>query len=142
MAVNRAIVDLPMPIKYAVSCHEKILNNFLDYRKCVKYNSDDVIRVCKSPIANLHPNTSGLLALVTAMHLGYDKVRVLGISADGSGHYYDLVSWGENYWPRWPAEHEDWIKEFATWTNIEVASGNLLKFFPQIKLTNNSREVN
>ena len=128
MAVNRTIMDCHLPIKYAVSLHRDILDHFVEYRRIIKLNCDDVIKYQDRHMCNLTINTSGL-----SQRLGYDKVRVLGIAADSSGHYYDIGPTGvTDFAARWIGDNPDWIPEISKWANVEVASGNLLRWFPQL----------
>lgn len=135
MVVNHQIVDYIDDIKYAVSLHKDCLDDWMNKRKNLSLNTEDVVcfqdrHTCPVPL-----NTSGLLALWESQQMDqYDEVRVLGLSADASGHYYDEGQGPfDNFEARFPFDNEDWIPILKSWTNIRVASGNLLKLYPQIE---------
>lgn len=133
MVLNRTIMDYSGAIKYAVSIHEEYLNLYMMYRKMISANTYDVITFtsCKEDTPCI--NTSGLLALCVAQELGYDEIRVLGLSADDSGHYYDLYTTRiEDHTNRFPFDNDDWLSVFKTWSNVKVASGNLLRLFKSL----------
>jgi len=138
MVVNHQITDYIGPIKYAVSLHRDLLDDWMNQRKNLSLNTEDVVlfqdrHTCPVPL-----NTSGLLALWESQQLPYDEVRVLGLSADASGHYYDEGQGPfDNFEARFPFGNEDWIPLLKSWTNIRVASGNLLRLYPKITLTKN-----
>lgn len=134
MVVNHQITDYIGDIKYAVSLHKDLLDDWMNKRKNLSLNTEDVVcfqdrHTCPVPL-----NTSGLLALWESQQLPYDEVRVLGLSADASGHYYDEGQGPfDNFEARFPFDNEDWVPLLKSWTNIRVASGNLLKLYPQIE---------
>jgi hypothetical protein len=146
MAVNRVILDCHVPIKYAVSFHHDILDGLMLLRKQHRRNTEDVERwtyhghkydhpKAKFYIDDMPINTSGLLALCIASKLGYKEIRVLGMAADNTGHYYDIIqgkSKTMDYATYFPFDNKQWLDRFKTWTNVKVASGNLLKIFPPI----------
>lgn len=143
MAVNRAIVDCPIDVKYAVSFHHDYMDLLIKIRKLERRNSDNIEQWTYIGHKHDHPNakffeydlpinTSGLLALAIASKLNYSEVRVLGLSADASGHYYDLYKTNENYNLKIPYDEPKWRERFLTWKNIKVSSGNWLNIFPQI----------
>ena len=130
MAVNRTIMDYTGRIKYAVSVHPELVELFMQYRRIIQANVDDVV---VRTGAGTGINTSGLLALVTAQQVGYDEVRVLGLSADSSGHYYDLYTAGrENFESKFPFDNDEWLDKINNWSNVKVASGNLSRLFPNL----------
>ena len=138
MVVNHQITDYTGDIKYAVSLHYDFLYDWMNKRKNLSLNTEDVTcfqdrHTCPVPL-----NTSGLLALWESQQLDYDEVRVLGLSADASGHYYDVGQGPfDNFEARFPFDNEDWIPILKSWTNIRVASGNLLKLYPQLERKGN-----
>lgn len=140
IAVNDAICYVPVPLTAAVSIHDDYLRACLAVRAARGLNADDVQVYSNSEIClPLAVNTSGLLALWIAAHAGYDEVRVLGISADSGGHFYDLspkCSPQADYSGKFLTLGEDWREEMKKWGMMRVASGNLLSFFPRIAREN------
>jgi hypothetical protein len=137
MAVNRAVVDYPWPILHAVSVHDDLLNVLMEFRAVNRRNVDGVLRHSDDGACPLAINTSGLYALWLSQQLDYDLVRVLGLSADTSGHYYDIVpevaTGGPNdFLAKFPFDNEQWLEEFKGWTNVRVSSGNLLRLFHRL----------
>lgn len=149
MAINRSIIDLEIPINHAVSIHADHLPHWLKTRKLLNRNYEGVQlhtiagHDYKDPAIrewaiSPEPNTSGLAAICIAQELGYNKIRVIGIPADNSGHYYDLNSNPnkEDFYLKFPFETDGWVEKFKSWNNVEVSSGNLLKLFPQLPVLN------
>lgn len=134
MVVNHQIYDYTGDIKYAVSLHHDLLEDYMQRRRNNNLNTEGVVcfqdrHTCPVPL-----NTSGLLALWESQQMDYDEVRVLGLSADASGHYYDVGQGPfDNFEARFPFDNEDWAPILKSWTNVRVASGNLLKLFPQLE---------
>lgn len=135
LAVNHAVQDYSGHIKYAVSLHKKELEEFIANRKLNGYNTEDVISFTDEHPCAATINTSGLFALQLSQLLAYDEVRVLGISADSSGHYYDQPTAAiqhEDFTAKFPFDNDEWLPILNTWSNIKVASGNLLRLFKSL----------
>lgn len=143
MVVNHQIADYIGDIKYAVSLHHDCLADWMAKRKAAGLNTEGVTlfndrHTCPVPL-----NTSGLLALWESQRLPeYDEVRVLGLSADNRGHYYDVgQEYYDNFEARFPFDNDDWLPILKSWTNIRVASGNLLRLYPQIDSNKENNNV-
>jgi hypothetical protein len=137
MAINHSIKDYAGDIKYAVCLHNDLLQDFMCSRKDSGFNTENVELFDSDCAYADKVNTSGLYALVLSQVLDYDEVRVLGISADNSGHYYaDDAEASDNYESKFPFDNEEWIPIFKSWDNVKVASGNLLRLFPKITINN------
>jgi len=143
MVVNHQITDYTGEIKYAVSLHHNCLEDWMNKRKAAGLNTEGVVLLKDRHTCPVPLNTSGLLALWESQRLPkYDEVRVLGLSADNRGHYYDVGQPPhDNFEARFPFDNEDWLPYLKSWTNIRVASGNLLKLFKQIDLPQENNNV-
>lgn len=136
MVVNHQITDYIGDIKYAVSLHHDLLEDWINKRKALNLNTEGVVLLKDRHTCPVPLNTSGLLALWESQQVDppYDEVRVLGLSADASGHYYDVGQAGyDDFQARFPFDNDDWTPILNSWTNIRVASGNLLRLYPQIE---------
>ena len=133
MVVNHSITDYSGHIDYAISIHKHLLESWMVERAEKNLNTSDVQLIYDDAECKLPVNTSGLLALWKSQQLDYDLVRVLGMPADNRGHYYDPDNeHADDFKSRFPFDNDQWLTEFSQWGNIRIASGNLLKLFPQI----------
>lgn len=134
MVVSGAIPDWPGDIKYAVCWWDKALDVLMQLRAIRGRNTGGVVTYTRPLWEQLHVNNSGLLALSLANKMKeYDEVRVLGMPVDRSGHYYDLVSDGNDLDNRFFFGVDEWKTVLPTWKKFKVASGNLLEYFEQLK---------
>lgn len=135
MAVNRTIVDYMLPIRYAVSVHPNLLHLFMEWRKFARLDVHGVEWHSNLMLCPLAVNTSGLFALwLAAEHLGYGEIRVLGMAADGTGHYYDITPGmrHDDFAERFPFDNPAWVEVMGKWRGVRVASGNLTSIFPRL----------
>lgn len=128
MAVNDAIMHFPYRLAHAYSNAAERLPLWVGARREDLQARDNVIEQhhCRDfwRGGNFWPwpghGTSGLNAVYTAMGLGYERIIVVGMPLDNTGHYFD-PPWRGN--PDYKAERRYWlgVKEYLTGTVFGIS---------------------
>jgi hypothetical protein len=107
MAINDAIMHFPI-VHHAFSHDRKWLPRWLEARRPRYVQVGEPIAAhtvmdrCVGLSATIWPwqgiGTSALGAVLTALAMGYDRIVILGVPLDNSGHYFDPLP-GTNFGP-------------------------------------------
>ena len=151
MAVNRTVMDIPSSIDFGYSNHSDMMLRWAQARDeayTQKDNGHSLTLHSNRPYAKTHvwpvpgAGTSGLNAVLLAILLGYDEIKVCGIPMDNGPHYYDApwFVWNHFEGPKFGQEMADkgvehaannngimrpWFKMFQRFSDIvEPMSGN------------------
>jgi len=137
LCVNRSIMDIPSDIKHMYSNHTRAIPHWVNgrdetHQKKDKHSVTRIITHTNSDNGNRHIHwpwtghgTSSLMAVWTAITLGYDDIYVCGVPMDDAPHYYD---------PPWLQPNFDNSHNFRHWKNsrdrvfqdkVKVMSGRL-----------------
>jgi hypothetical protein len=137
MAVNCMIFHWPWHLDFAVSGH----SDFLPLAVQIRLNGARNKPVTYSPkegkgvdhhgkFKRGNRATSGMYAACVGLHLGYDKIIIVGVPFDDSGHFYDPPGNTTNFEYKNPTVKKIWmeLKEMAG-DKIRFVSGNFVSDF-------------
>ncbi|MEE9529109.1 MAG: hypothetical protein V3V88_03570 [Dehalococcoidia bacterium] len=150
LGINHMIQTYPDHLDYAASWHPNILKSLIATRTCQKklnkpitYSSlagdgvDNVGRFFDGDI-----ESSGMYGACIGLHLGYDKIILVGVPFDKTGHFYDPPIGHELYKRR---HYKDTVFNYSypsskSWIDfrdkadnkVRVVSGNLIECFSEL----------